>query len=410
MFGDTPLVMIEDDAALEELCQRLLTQPVIGVDTEADSFHHYKERLCLIQVSDPDQDYIIDPLKIDGLGPLAKVLEAPDVVKVLHGGDYDVVSLKRDYDIQIRNIFDTMIAAQFLAMKGIGLADLIKRFFGHIIDKKYQRHDWTRRPLLPEHLDYARGDTHFLLALREVLTLRLKRARRLAAHSEECALLEEREWKRSEDESERFLRVKGSKTLDDTGLRVLRAVWRFRDEEAARKDRPAFKVVPGPVLLKIAHKRPTTEAQLDAVIRSGSSLRRRYGEGLLKAVAAGLADTEPLPAKKSSKREKSPPRGREDAPAMDRLLAPLKAWRNEVVSTRRLPPVAVASNGLLKEIARVAPQDVKTLATVPGIRRWQVRDYGAELLEVLNSVDAPPPKAKKKRRRRRKSSSSSSAS
>ena len=400
MFGDTPLVMIEDDASLRQLCDSLRKQPVIGVDTEADSFHHYKERLCLVQVSDPDQDYIIDPLVLDGLEPLKEVLEAPEVAIVLHGGDYDVVSLKRDFGIQIRNIFDTMIAAQFLGLPRIGLADLIGRFFGYKIDKRFQRHDWTRRPLLPEHLDYARGDTHFLLALREVLGHRLRRRGLLAAHVEECTLLEGREWKRKSDPEQDFYRVKGSKNLDADGLRVLRALWNFRDAEAQRLDRPAFKVVPDPVLVKLADSAPTTEAALHKVVRAKSSMTRRYGAQLLEAVESGQTDESALPARPKKPRKQSGGSSSSGGPSMDRLLGPLRDWRNAVVSDKNLSPVVVVSNQLLKEIARAAPSSMEELQSVPGIRQWQVRSYGQELLQIVAGVPVPTGSGKRRRRRR----------
>ena len=99
---------------------------------------------------------------------LAPIFANPDIVKVLHGADYDVVCLRRDFGFVFKNLFDTMISSQMVGLERVGLADLIDRFFGHKIDKQYQRHDWAKRPLLPEHVEYARGDTHFLLALREI--------------------------------------------------------------------------------------------------------------------------------------------------------------------------------------------------------------------------------------------------
>lgn len=403
MFGDTPLVMIEDDESLAKLCVELRKQPVIGVDTEADSFHHYKERLCLVQVSDPERDYIIDPLVLNGLEPLKEVLEAPEVAIVLHGGDYDVVSLKRDFGIQIRNIFDTMIAGQFLGLPRIGLADLIDRFFGYKVDKRFQRHDWTRRPLLEEHVDYARGDTHFLLALREVLTHRLKRRRLLAAHSEECTLLEDREWKRKSLPEQDFYRVKGSRVLDEKGLHVLRALWRFRDVEAQRLDRPAFKVVPDPVLVKLAESAPVSPDALHRLIRAKSSMARRYGDDLLNAIQNGLEDEVPLPARPKNIGKKRHRSGPKDSPSMDRLLGPLRDWRNLVVSERKVAPVVVLSNQQLKEIARAAPGTTEELRAVPGLRKWQVRAYGDELLRIVAGVSGPEPKRRRRRRRSSKS-------
>jgi ribonuclease D len=399
MFGDTPLVMVEDAAALRALVDHLRNEPVIGIDTEADSFHHYREKLCLIQISDRERDYIIDPLLVADLAPLGEVLGDANIVKVLHGGDYDVVSLKRDYGLRIRNLFDTMIAAQFLALPRIGLADLIGRYFGHAIDKKYQRHDWASRPLLTEHLDYARGDTHFLLALREVLTVFLTRTGRLDAHAEECALLEERDWTRDDDDATAFLRVKKCNTLDADGLRVLRKLWRYRDGEARALDRPAFKVLPEEVLLAVAAQRPTDDDGLHHVMRRGSSMHRKHGQALLACVLEGLADEEPLPQREAGARRERKPEGGAN---IDRLLGPLKDWRNRVVARRGLAPVVVANNNVLKEIARLMPATMDELAAVPGIRRWQIADFGEELLSVVQSVEAPAASSNSKRRRRRK--------
>jgi ribonuclease D len=403
MFGDTPLVMIEDDDALRELVEELRECEVVGVDTEADSFHHYQEKLCLVQVSDSKKDYIIDPLKVDDLSPLGELLEDRNVVKVLHGGDYDVVSLKRDHDIHIHNIFDTMIAAQFLGLPRFGLADLIKRYFGHTIDKRYQRHDWASRPLLPEHLDYARGDTHFLLALREVLTHRLRQTRRIAAHSEECTILEDRTWSRNRDPETAFLLMKKAKGLKtEETLKALRTLWEYRDGIARKRDRPAFKVLPEDVLVKLAKARPLDEDALHKLIRPTSSMARRHGKGLLEAVRAAEVDERPIPPRPKGKPNNR--RAKSGGASVDRYLGPLKDWRNAVVKRDKLAPVVVASNGLLKEVARVAPDTLQDLSEVPGIRQWQVRHYGADILDVLDGVRTPKPK--KRRRRGRKAPAS----
>ncbi len=385
MFGETPLIIVEDTATLTDVVESLRGQPVIGVDTEADSFHHYREKVCLIQVSDLSRDFILDPLRIEDLSALGPLLADPDTVKVLHGGDYDIVSLGRDYNFTFRNVFDTMISAQFLGMPHIGLAHLIDRYFGHQIDKKYQRHDWASRPLLPEHLEYARGDTHWLPALREILLHRLRHIGRIEALNEECTILEQRRWSgRGDDDSADFLRVKQSKTLDPTGLRVLRALWRYRDTKARASDRPAFKVIPDPVLLALARNRPSTTDGLHRVTRRGSTMVRRHGNALLAAIETGLADETPLPSR--PRRQRSSDSSRSGGPGVERLMGVLKAWRNDVVQARRLSPVVVMSNTLLKEVARAAPTTLEELQAVEGIRRWQVQEYGEELLSLVGSV------------------------
>jgi ribonuclease D len=404
MFGKTPLVMIEDDAALLEMVSAVRGAPVVGIDTEADSFHSYQEKVCLVQLSDLQTDYIIDPLSIEDMSPIGEITADPKTVKVLHGADYDIVSMKRDFGCTFVNVFDTMISAQFLGFERVGLADLIRKFFGHTIDKKYQRHDWSKRPLLPEHLDYARGDTHWLPAIRELLLIHLRRANRLDAVAEECELVSHRVWQGRTHSEADFLRVKGAKTLSEEQQRVLRAVWGYRDKQAAAANRPAFKLIPDPFLLSLAKSMPVSDGELAKMARRGSSMIRRHGPALLKAVAEGMADERPIPEIPRPQRSRTVRSG----PGIDRYLLPLKEWRNARVQRTGVAPVAVANNTLLKEISRLVPSDLDALADVPGIRRWQIADFGEELLDVVKQVsekraDTAPSRSGRRRRRKPRS-------
>jgi ribonuclease D len=400
MFSETPLLIVEDTETLSKVVDDLKKELVIGIDTESDSFHHYQEKVCLIQVSDPRRDYILDPLKIDDMTRLGEVLEDPGIVKVLHGADYDVVCLRRDFGFRIRGLFDTMVAAQFLAMPKVGLADLIERFFGEEVDKKYQRHDWAERPLLEEHLQYARGDTHWLLALREVMLHKLVQSARLRHVEEECRLLEEREWSGRGGDPADFLRVKRSGTLDPDGLRVLRSLWTYRDEQARASDRPAFKIMPDAMLVAIASRRPRNANDLHTILRRGSALSRKHGSKLLEVVEEGLANETPIPEPTRPDRAR---RTRAGA-GVERLMGPLRDWRNQVVESRGLAPVVVASNTMLKEVARAAPKTLDELRVVPGVRSWQVEQFGEEILGVVASA-GPASESNgngtEKRRRRR---------
>jgi ribonuclease D len=398
MFGDVPLVLIDSDDALAEAVARMADLPAIAVDLEADSFHHYREKVCLIQVSIPGTDFVIDTLAVSDLAPLGALLEDPDRIKVLHGADYDVVSLKRDYGIAIRGLFDTMIAAQFLAKPKLGLADLLAGTFGVEIDKKYQRHDWARRPLLPEHLEYARGDTHWLLAMREVMLYRLDRAGWSDAVAEECRMLEQREWQGRTPSPGDFLRIKGSTGLDKAAYRVLRALYEYREQQAAAMDRPVFKVIPDRVLVAVARRQPADLDQLGSIIRKSSGLMRQHGDALVEAVAVGLEDERPLPD--------APPRKRSSTrsgPANATVVERLKTWRSRRVKTDGLPPAVIGANALLKELARVLPADMEQLTAIPEIRHWQVERYGSDILGIIaEGVEDSKPQPKSKRRRRRR--------
>lgn len=408
MFGDTPLRLIETPEALREAAEALGRASVIGVDTESDSFHHYQEKVCLVQISDQHTDYVVDPLAVPDLSPLAAVMASPDVVKVFHGADYDVVCLRRDFGFTFQNVFDTMIASQFLGLPRIGLADLVQRWFGHTIDKALQRHDWAQRPLYDDHLEYARGDSHFLPSLRDVLMHRLRALDRLGPVLEECAVMETREWAGRQHDPGDFWRVKGARQLDEPGQRVLRAVYAYRDSEARAMDRPAFKVIPDPVLLDLAAARPTDLDGVVARLRRGSPLARRHGEGLTTAILAGLADEGEVPP--APRAEASLPgglRGRE----AERLFLALKEWRNAETQRTGLPSITVASNGQLREITRAAPRTIEELAAVEELRSWQVARYGDAIVEIVSGTvrSAPEPDdtrgaaggARRRRRRRR---------
>jgi ribonuclease D len=398
MFGDVPLVLIDNDQGLAEAVQAMRELPAIAVDLEADSFHHFKEKVCLIQVSIPGTDYVIDTLAVSDLAPLAGLLQDPDRVKVLHGADYDVVSLKRDYDISLRGLFDTMIAAQFLNLPRLGLADLLNSHFGVEIDKKYQRHDWARRPLLPEHLEYARGDTHWLLGMREVMQYRLERAGWSEAVAEECRLLEAREWQGRTPDPGDFLRIKGANALDEASLRVLRCLYEYREQQAEAMDRPVFKVIPDKVLLAVARRKPSDLDMLGELIRKSSGLMRQHGKALVQAVEQGRDDAREIP-KAPSRKVKA---GRQ-SPANAAVVERLKAWRAQRVERDELPPAIIGANAQLRELARVLPQDLEQLAAVPDLRAWQVQRYGAELLEVIgDGVEASKPRSRSSKRRRRR--------
>ncbi len=193
-FSLPPPVLVADEDSLGRLVRDLAPYPVVAVDTESNSLHAYRERVCLIQFSTPAADYIVDPIKLPDLAPLAPFFANPDQQKVFHAAEYDLICLRRDYRFEFTNIFDTMSAARTLGWPQVGLAAILDTHFGVTLNKKYQRADWKRRPLTPEQLDYARLDTHYLVALRD---------RQLQA------LTESGRWQEAHEEFERLARLRG---------------------------------------------------------------------------------------------------------------------------------------------------------------------------------------------------------
>jgi ribonuclease D len=386
VFENTPLIIVEDFNTLVQVAKRLGEAPVIGIDTEGDSFYHYRERVCLIQFSDANTDYIVDPLACKELSPLTQVLADPNIVKVLHGGDYDIVCLRRDYGFQLHGVFDTLIAAQLIGLPRFGLGDLVDTYFQYTMDKGYQRHNWSKRPLLEEHLEYARGDTHYLIPLRELLLEKVNQIGRLAHMEEECRLLEKREWQGRDFDPDGYLRVKGAAKLSDRELRVLRRLYIYRDSQAREMDRPPFKVFPDKAMLEIATRQPQTETEFERLFQRQRAMRRRYGRAMLEAVHKGLDDDFAIPKPTRSTKAagyKRRLRGR----AADRVLQALKKWRNNKIdSAEEYTTYTVASNATLKCIAESRPFDKTELSEIPNVRNWQLLEFGEEILDLLEHV------------------------
>jgi len=170
--GPDPVSWIRDARSLSEALSGIGDGP-LALDTEADSFHHYPEKICLIQLSTRARTYLVDPLTGLNLRSLGEVLEDGAVTKILHGADYDLRLLRRDHDLQIRNLFDTMIAARLTGETRFGLASLLESHLGVRLDKRFQRADWSQRPLPREMVEYAAADTRHLAELRSILDARL---------------------------------------------------------------------------------------------------------------------------------------------------------------------------------------------------------------------------------------------
>lgn len=397
---DRGYVCVRDAEALTDCVEALADCEVLGVDTESDSFFSYQEQCCLIQITGNGTiDYIIDPLAIDDLSALGPLMANPEIVKIFHGADYDVVSMKRDFGFEFTNIFDTMIAAQATAHKRFGLSDLVKRYFGATLDKRWQRHDWSSRPLQDAQLDYARKDSHFLPVLREILLEQCAERGRMAMIEEEFGLLAQREWTGKPFDPDSCMRLKGASSLDDDQRRVLRAVVSLREGIAEHKNRPPFKVWGNDICLKLATSRPTKPSEVKEALGPKNHVVRRYGREVLEAALAGRADTSPAPQppKPPARTNKSiPPFNREDEP----LLNALKKWRNKRSASEGLGPGMIVNNSILKDVAALKPREEASLGLLDEMRTWQREEYGADIVAfVVEWLEKNPSDGKKRQRR-----------
>ena len=372
----TGIRLVETQADLERLMVELGREPLLAVDTEAASFHRYRDRVYLLQLSSRDTTAVVDPLGVD-LTPFGAMLADPGVEVVFHDADYDLRLLDREFGFRATRLFDTRVAAQLLNEPGVGLAALLEKYLGVKLDKRFQRADWSARPLSAGMLDYAAADTRNLLELRDILLRRLVELDRLAWAEEEFLLLEGVRWSAPEDGEPAWLRMKGAKALRGRALAVLREVFEWRDATAKKADRASFRIINNEPMLAIAKAPPTTLAELRAIPGVGHDLVERRGRELLAAVQRALDVPE-----RDLPRIERPPRRAAD-PAFDARVERLKAVRNREAARLDLPPGVVCPNGTLEAIARAVPVSLEELGRVPGLRRWQAAEIGTALLDAL---------------------------
>jgi len=364
--------------SLAELIAAVRREPRIAVDTEAASFHRYRDRIYLIQISTANRTALIDPLAVADLSPVGAVLADRRIEKTFHDADYDLRVLDRDYGFRATRLFDTRIAAQLAGEPAIGLAALLEKYAGVKLAKEHQKADWSQRPLPPPMLAYAAEDTRHLLALRDALEQRLRELGRLDWANEEFTRLEGLRWTGvAEGDTDGYLRVKGAKGLPPRALAVFRELHRWRETVAQRDDKAPFRVIGNDSLLAISKALPATPAGLAGLKDVPASLARRHGAALLEAVARARA----LPESDLPRLERSarPPKN----PDFDARVERLKAVRNRMAGELRIDPGVLCGRTTLEAVARAAPKDRTGLAQVGELRRWQADVLGEAMLEAL---------------------------
>jgi ribonuclease D len=355
----------------------------LGIDTEFMSEGRYRALLCLVQVvvdpPEPDGDpgiLLIDALSPVSVRPLAQLLAAPEIEIVLHAGRQDVAILRRVWQTELTNIFDTQIAAGFAgASAQAGYSNLVSQMIGHRVGKTASYTRWDARPLTEEQLSYAAEDVVHLLELADDLQGRLSASGRLEWAREECRRLEGATDER--DPYTAWERLPRIGQLDPRARAVARELAAWREQTASAEDRPVGSVLGDSPLVELAKRQPSNRRALDQIRGIHPSGLRRRGQGIMDAIAQGR-EAPPIPREAPSRRSDSA-----DVPLIALAEALLRARALDAGLAYEL----IASRAELELIVAAArrqeaPPAVRTL------EGWRSELVGTELADLLTGRSA----------------------
>lgn len=364
---------------------------VLGIDTESNSFFAYTERLCLLQVSTSDRDYIVDPLALgDDLRSINELLADPSLVKVLHSAEFDLMLLKKDLDADVRGLFDTQVAMTLLGHQQTGLAALLKATYGLELSKKEQRSNWGRRPLTEPQLAYARIDTHFLPDLHARLASELADSGMAAAAHGEFDRLEHEVLEPRPFNPEGWSRLKGARNLSPPAAARLKRLYVWREQQAEQADVPVFRILGNEVLIRLSEEQPDSVQKLGRMPGFGWRNAKRIGADILAELAAAAAEPIEKSARKRRPASKAEVARRQVVKANKETL---RRWRKSKADRLGLPPERLMHRRHLEEVARKLPRTAAELARTIRLNDWQREHLEASLLEVLASLPNPASKA-----------------
>ncbi len=377
--GSITYQFINTPSDLKKICRELERTTCVAVDLEADSMYHYKEKVCLIQLTAGQTHVVIDPLGIKNISALKPIFAQSNIQKIFHGADYDVRSLFRDFQISIRNLFDTQLACRFLGIRETGLEAVLWHRFNVRLDKKFQKKDWSQRPLPEEMIAYAITDVRYLIPLAKQLQNELKEKDRLAWVYEECRHLSKVR-PASNNTGSLFVRFKGAGRLDPRSLAILEALLQLREQIAERKDKPLFKILRNKTLMNIA---VTKAANLKTLEKRKILSRKQivmYGDAIKEAIARALA----LPTTILPEYPHTPPP--HQTPEVRKRIRALNAWRHKKATDLKLEPGIICNKALMFSISQKNPRNSVQLAQIREMKSWQRDAFGSDILKVTGGV------------------------
>lgn len=364
---------IDNERDLIKLVELLRKESQVGFDTESNSLYAYRGRVCLIQLSTQSEDFILDPLAISNMQALGEIFLNPTIEKIFHAAEYDLLCLKRDFDFDVLNVFDTMAAARVCGYQRVGLGALLELFLNIEVNKKHQTDDWGKRPLPKANLHYAQMDTHYLIKLRDMLYEELAENSNLDEAYEFFEDVIRIEVKPLSFDPDGFWQIGHPNSLTRRQMAVLREVYILREELAQQQDYPTHRLIGNKALITIAQELPSQRNQLFSIHSLPDWVVRHYGDEIIQAIERG----------RSNRLPNRPPAERPISPELVERYTALHNWRKGQAQLRGVEADVIISKHTLWEVARQLPQTLDELAQVIGIGPWRLKTYGQALIGIV---------------------------
>lgn len=368
-----PPIWVDRPQALQKMAETLAQQPAIAVDTESNSLFAYHEQVCLIQFSTETTDYLVDPLALADLSILAPIFANPNIEKVFHAAEYDLICMKRDFGYTFTNLFDTMLAARILGKGALGLGSMLEAEFDVQVDKRLQRANWAKRPISPAMMAYARMDTHYLIALRDLLKPQLAACGRLELAEEDFRRMTRVPAGTHDNGSNGCWRISGAQDLSPRQAAVLMQLCAFRDDRARAIDLPPFRILSNQTLLELAQVMPRRRGELNNIFGLSPKLIDRFGSGLLEAVERGVVG--PPAYRPASQRPSDAVLGR---------LESLRNWRKVTAREMGVESDVILPREMVEAIAEADPRSLEALSATMADLPWRFNRFGRQILQVIH--------------------------
>lgn len=369
-----PYKLVTTQAQWLDCLSALQQEPRLAIDLEANSLFAYREQICLIQISIPGQDYIVDPIADLELSGLGRLIQDPDIEKVFHAAEYDLILVKRQFGWILKNLFDTMWAARILGYPRCGLANLLHDFFDVQQNKKHQKANWCRRPLTDSMLAYAQMDTHLLLRLRDDLADELADSNCLVEAQEIFADQCHIRLNDNKFNPEDFWSINGTRDLSPQKRALAKALFIYRDSQARRFDRPPFKIFDNRTIIELAEAAPKYLEELSHIHGMSKGQIRRYGRSILQVIDRARHDP---PPKRPKANERTPD-------VVANRYERLHNWRKLKARERGVESDVIISRHTLWALAWANPHTMDELVNIDGMGPWRSDAYGTEILAFFN--------------------------